>query len=73
MHKDEQWDMAWTRSLLNMHESQTQVTEVVQRRGHALGPAGLTELIRLKVLYASEVRGPTTCGKRCKKACKKKL
>lgn len=55
MHKEEQGEMAWTTIVMHIHEPPAQVTEVVQHRGHAVGPAGLAELIRLEVLYASQV------------------
>lgn len=41
MHKEEQRDMAWTTSLMHIHEPPAQVTEVVQRGGRAVDPAGL--------------------------------
>lgn len=55
MHKEEQGVMAWTTSSMHIHEPPAQVTKVVQHRGHAVGPAGLAELIRLKALHASQV------------------
>lgn len=55
MHKDKQGVMAWATSSMHIHEPTAQVTKVVQRRGHAVGPVGLTELIRLKALHASQV------------------
>lgn len=58
MHKEEQGDMAWTTSFMHIHEPPAQVTEVVQHRGRAVGPAGLAELIRLKILHASQVPCP---------------
>lgn len=46
MHKEKQGDMARTTSFMHIHEPPAHVTEVVQHRGRAVGPAGSAELIR---------------------------
>lgn len=46
MHKEKQGDMAQTASVMHIHEPPAHVTEVVQHRGRAVGPAGSAELIR---------------------------